>query len=154
MALKHNGPVALILSRQVLPNIDNSNYMNVSNGAYIVYEGSIEKNPDIIIVATGSEVSLAIDVAKSISEQLLVRVVSMPCCELYDLQSDQYKESILPKNIKKISLEAGCTVRRHKYVDHVYGIDRFGESAKINDIKEYFGFTVNKINKYIIKIIE
>jgi transketolase len=78
----------------------------------------------------------------------------MPCCELYDLQSNEYKESILPKNIKKMSLEAGCTVGWYKYVDYVYGIDRFGESAKINDIKKYFGFNIDNIKEYIIKNIE
>ena len=154
VALKHNGPVALILSRQVLPNIDNSNVQSVSNGAYIVYNSDLEKTPDLIIVASGSEVSTALDVANSLKDEKVIRVVSMPCCELFDLQNDEYKENILPKNIKKISLEAGCTLGWHKYADYTYGIDRFGESGKINDIKKYFGFTFNDIKEYIQKIME
>jgi len=154
VALKHNGPVSLILSRQVLPNIDNSNVQNVGNGAYIVYKSNLAKTPDLIIVASGSEVSTAIDVANSLKDKKTIIVVSMPCCELFDLQSNKYKENILPKNIKKLSLEAGCTLGWYKYVDYVYGIDRFGESGKISDIKEYFGFNINNIKEYIKKITE
>jgi transketolase len=150
VALKHNGPIALILSRQVLPNINNSNIENINKGAYIVYELDATKIPDLIIVATGSEVSLAIDVAILLKDEILIKVVSMPCCELYDLQSEDYKKTILPKNIKKMSLEAGCTIGWYKYVDYVYGIDGFGESGKINDLKEYFGFNVNNIKEYIL----
>ena len=72
VALKHSGPVALILSRQVLQNIDNSDIQNINKGAYIVYEGSSEKKPELIIVATGSEVSLAIDIAKSLNEEIFI----------------------------------------------------------------------------------
>ena len=149
IALKHNGPVSLILSRQVLPNIDSSNIENVGKGAYIVFEESIGKECELIILSTGSEVSLAIDVAKSMSEEISIRVVSMPCCELFDIQSIEYKESILPKNIKKMSLEAGCTLGWYKYADYVYGIDRFGISGKTDDLKEYFGFSVDGVRGYI-----
>ena len=150
-ALMYDGPTALILSRQVLFNIENSNARNVSNGAYVVYQA--DEDIDLIIIATGSEVSLAIEVAKSMITEMSIKVVSMPCCELFDLQSKEYKENILPNNIKKMSLEAGSTLGWYKYVDFVYGIDTFGESGKMNDIKEYFQFTTEKIIGYINEIL-
>lgn len=149
IALKNEGPTALIFSRQVLPNIENSCTKKMEKGAYIVYEPEIEVNKqvELIIIATGSEVHLAIEVAKILD--IKCRVVSMPCCELFDKQDTNYKENVLPKNIKKLSIEAGSTLGWYKYADYTYGIDTFGESAKINDIKECFGFTLEKIRKFI-----
>jgi len=149
IALKNEGPTALIFSRQVLPNIEKSSVENMKKGAYVVYEPEIEdsREAELIIIATGSEVHLAIEVAKTVD--IKCRVVSMPCCELFDKQDTKYKENVLPKNIKKLSLEAGSTLGWYKYADYTYGIDTFGESAKINDIKEYFGFTLEKIRKFI-----
>ena len=149
IALKNEGPTALIFSRQVLPNIENSSSEKMEKGAYIVYEPEDNKNIELIIVATGSEVHLAIEVAKTLD--IKCRVVSMPCCELFDKQTNFYKEEILPKDIKKMSLEAGSTLGWYKYADYTYGIDTFGESGNINDIKEYFGFTVEKIINFIKK---
>lgn len=151
-ALKYDGPTALILSRQVLPNIENSKKEGVSKGGYIVWnEDIIEREIDYIIVASGSEVSLAIEVAKIMDEldKKNVRVVSMVCTNLFDKQIDKYKKSILPNKIKKISLEAGSTLGWYKYVDYTYGIDSFGESGNINEIKEYFGFKLQKIREFI-----
>jgi len=151
VALEYNGPTALILSRQILPNIECSNRRSIKYGAYIVHEP--DDNIEFIIIATGSEVSLAIDVAKSLEKKINIRVVSIPCCNLFDIQSKEYKENIIPKNIKKMSLEAGSTLGWYKYAEYVYGIDRFGESGKMNDIKKYFEFTVEKIIDFIIKNI-
>ena len=117
----------------------------MKKGAYKVYE--ISETPDLIIVATGSEVALAVEIAKSMD--ISISVVSMPCSNLFDKQSKEYKELILPKNIKKMSLEAGATIGWYKYVDFTYGIDTFGESGKISDLKEHFGFTVEKIKTFI-----
>jgi transketolase len=148
IALKNDGPTAFIFSRQVLPNIENSSAENMKKGAYIVYEPAIDdREAELIIIATGSEVHLAIEVAKTLD--IKCRVVSMPCCELFDNQDIFYKEEVLPKNIKKMSLEAGSTLGWYKYADYTYGIDTFGESAKINDIKECFGFTLEKIQDFI-----
>lgn len=149
IALKNEGPTAFILSRQVLPNIVNSSAENMKKGAYIVYESEIEydTNLELIIIATGSEVHLAIEVAKTLD--IKCRVVSMPCCELFDNQDIFYKEEVLPKNVKKLSIEAGSTLGWYKYADYTYGIDTFGESAKINDIKQCFGFTLEKIQDFI-----
>jgi transketolase len=155
IALDYNGPTALILSRQTLPNIQESCSLKMKKGAYIVYEPTDTNSTDsticsqslnLIIVATGSEVHLAIDVAKKLGN---IRVVSMPCCELFDKQDCNYKEEILPKNVKKMSLEAGVTTGWYKYVDYTYGIDQFGESAKMVDIKTHFRFTLENIVEFI-----
>lgn len=145
-ALEYDGPTALILSRQVLTNIENSCIDKMKQGGYIVYDPINNSNINLIIIATGSEVSLAIEVAKQIDN---IRVVSMPCCELFDLQDIYYKEEVLPNNIKKMSLEAGLTLGWYKYADYTYGIDTFGESGKISDIKNAVGFTLNKIKEFI-----
>jgi len=151
-----NGPVALILSRQILPNIEYSSIKDINKGAYIVWNKYIlEEDLNLIIVATGSEVSLAIEVAINLKEfeNINIRVVSMPCNNLFDIQNSDYKENILPNKIKKLSLEAGSTLGWYKYVNFTYGINNFGESGSINDLKEYFGFTKNKIINYIKNII-
>jgi len=155
IALDYNGPTAIILSRQTVPNIQSTCSSKMKKGAYIAYEPTdinetnTNTNPDIdlIIVATGSEVHLAIEIAKKLD--IKCRVVSMPCCELFDKQDCFYKEDILPKNVKKMSLEEGLTSGWYKYVDFTYGIDQFGESAKIADIKNHFGFTLDKIVEFI-----
>jgi transketolase len=150
IALKHEGPTSIIMSRQVLPNIHGSCMEKMKMGAYIVYKNH-EKDCNFIIIATGSEVSLAIDIAKTLRE-LNINIVSMPSCELYDLQPKEYKDTILPKKILKMSIEAGSTIGWYKYANYAYGIDTFGSSGKINDLKEYYGFTVEKIVSYIKNI--
>lgn len=147
IALQYNGPTALILSRQTLPNIENSSMDNMKMGAYIVYEPETEVK--LIIITTGSEVSLSIDVAIELG---YVRVVSMPCCELFDLQDIVYKDQILPKHITKLSIEAGATLGWHKYADYVYGIDTFGSSGKLKDIRKHFGFDTEQIINFIRSI--
>ena len=149
IALDYNGPTAIILSRQTLPNIQDSCSLKMKKGAYIVYEPKsiTSESLNLIIVATGSEVHLAIEIAKKLD--INCRVVSMPCCELFDKQDCFYKEEILPKNVKRMSLEAGLTSCWYKYVDFTYGIDEFGESGKMVDIKNHFGFTLDKIVEFI-----
>lgn len=149
-ALEYDGPTALILSRQVLPNIENSCIDKMKKGGYIVYEPINNTKINLIIIATGSEVSLAVELAKKMGN---IRVVSMPCCELFDLQDIFYKEEILPKNIKKMSLEAGSTLGWYKYADYPFGINKFGESAKISDLKIQFGFDLENLEKFISNIM-
>ena len=139
-ALKYDGPSCLILTRQPIQNIiNNHNLINI--GGYIIYD-VIE--PKIILVATGSEVSLAIEVAK---EYKNVKVVSMYSLELFEKQKN--KDEILPKNIIKISLEAGLTIGWYKYVDYPYGIDEFGKSGKIEDIVKLYKFNKQDIIEFI-----
>lgn len=146
IALEYDGPTALILSRQQIQNTQNSCMKKMKKGAYIVYESEDNTKIDLIIIATGSEVPLAIDIANKLKN---IRVVSMPCCELFDKQDIIYKEEILPKKVKKMSLEAGSKIGWHKYADYVYGIDTFGVSGKIEDIKKEFGFTTSDIIDFI-----
>lgn len=145
------GPVALILTRQKLPVIDQGKYSKASNlkyGAYVINPGI--KKPDLIIVATGSEVSLALSVAEEMMEGgVQIRVVSMPSWEIFEAQSKRYRESVLPRDVKKrVSIEAGVSLGWERYVGDgglVVGIDRFGASAPGKVNMDKFGFSSKKI---------
>lgn len=140
-------PIVLALSRQNLPQLENSS-REVNKGAYIIKkeEGELEK----IVIATGSEVSLALEAAEGLKG---VRVVSMPSMELFDAQSSEYKEKILPSNItKRISLEALSSFGWHKYIGMkgmAISIDTFGASGKGSEVFERFGFTKENIKRKI-----
>lgn len=140
-------PTALVLTRQLLPVLENSHFEGVSKGAYVVYESS--ETPQYILLASGSEVSLAISSAKAFEEKgHNVRVVSCPSLELFDNQSEEYKNQILPRNTKRLAIEMGATMPWYKYVGlegKVLGIDRFGESAPAGELLKYFGFTVENV---------
>ena len=142
-----NTPFVLALSRQNLPQLENSS-RDVYRGAYIIKkeEGELEK----IVIATGSEVSLAIEAAEGLKG---VRVVSMPSMEMFDAQSSDYKEEILPSNItKRISLEALSSFGWHKYIGMkgmAISIDTFGASGKGAEVFERFGFTKENIRRKI-----
>lgn len=148
VALKaKNKPSCLCLSRQKLPHLEYSDINSVLLGGYTMIKGK-----DIIIVATGSEVSLAIDIIKELKD-INCGLVSMPCCELFDIQTTEYKKTVLPDNIIKLSIEAGSTIGWYKYVDHCIGIDTFGASGSGNEIMKYFGFDKEKIILFILKIL-
>lgn len=141
-------PTALVLTRQNLTTMANTSYEGVSKGAYIVSEAAGEM--DGILIATGSEVNLAVAAqAELATEGIHVRVVSMPSMDLFEKQSKEYRDSVLPKHItKRMSLEMGATYGWHKYVGFdgiVFGIDRFGASAPANKVIEAYGFTVENI---------
>jgi transketolase len=156
IAIKHQGgPVGLVLTRQKLPIIDRKKYApaeNLEKGAYVIADCAPEE-PQIIIIATGSEVHLALEAYEKLSaEGVKVRVVSMPSWELFEAQSAEYKASVLPEKVKKrIAIEAGSTLGWHKYVGEegiVIGIDRFGASAPGKEVLEKLGIsTENLINK-------
>ena len=154
-----NIPSALILTRQGVPTLEFSQKQmdeNVSKGAYIVVD-SKKTNPDIIIIATGSEVSLAIEVSKSLIDKN-VRVISMPSWEVFSAQSDKYKKEIIPdRGNLKVSLEAGITSGWGKFIGRnglSIGINHFGSSAPANDLAIKFGFTVDKVSSKIKKYIK
>jgi len=150
-ALNYNGPTALLLSRQNLPCLAETAVpyaRGVGRGAYIIKKES--QQPDYTLVATGSEVNLAMNVAEAL-ERLgkVVRVISMPCWELFEKQSPEYKESIFGGEIgKRVSIEAGVDMGWHKYIG-MHGIaicmDSFGASAPASDLAKEFGFTVESI---------
>lgn len=141
-------PTSIVLTRQNLPVLENSSFEKVAKGAYVVYETSSDF--DTILIATGSEVALAISVAQELErEGMKVRVVSMPSIELFEEQTSEYKEALLPHNIRRrVSLEMGNTALWYKYVGLdglAIGIDKFGASAPANKVIEEYGFSVEKV---------
>lgn len=153
------GPTVLALTRQKLPIIDQKAYSsakNLSKGAYIL--NSKVNNPDIILIATGSEVSLAIEAAEKLAPKIKARVVSMPSFELFEKQPQSYKDKVLPPNIKsKLAIEAGATQGWYKYVGDngdVIGIDKFGASAPGNVVMKKYGFDVANVVKKVKEIIK
>ncbi len=145
---KKDGPSCLIFSRQGLAFQQRSaqQIADIRKGGYVLKD--CEGTPDAIIIATGSEVGLAMDAAEKLSDRK-IRVVSMPCTNVYDAQDDAYKESVLPAAVTaRVAVEAAVTGGWYKYVGlngAVVGIDTFGESAPADQLFEYFGFTVDKV---------
>jgi transketolase len=146
-------PSALIFSRQGLAQMDRTpeQLANVKKGGYVLKSGS--ENPDLIIIATGSEVELAMKTAEALeAEGKKIRVVSMPCTEVFDKQSPEYKESVLPSSVTaRMAIEAGISDFWYKYVGLngvILGMDTFGESAPADQLFKLFGFTVeNAVSK-------
>ena len=141
-------PTSIVLTRQNLPVLENSSFEKVAKGAYVVYETSSDF--DTILIATGSEVALAISVAEELErEGMKVRVVSMPSIELFEEQTSEYKEALLPRSIRRrVSLEMGNTALWYKYVGLdglAIGINKFGASAPANKVIEEYGFSVEKV---------
>lgn len=154
-ALTSENPVALILSRQGLPNLPTSSFEDAQKGAYIIKKES-KDTIDHCIIATGSEVSLALDVAAQLeSESHSVRVVSMPSMELFDLQDKAYRNAVLPNLVGTYSvIEAQSSFGWHKYIGKdgiAFTVDKFGLSAPANDLKVVYGFTVSNITETLKK---
>jgi transketolase len=153
VALKHSsGPVVLVLSRQGLPVVDRKKYSGssgLSRGAYVLSDPA-EGGPEVILIASGSEVQLILE-SKDILEGkgIKVRVVSIPSWELFEEQPETYRSSVLPDNIKaRVVVEAGVSQGWHKYAGEKGSIlshDRFGASAPMKVLKEKFGFTAGRV---------
>lgn len=145
---KQNAPTLLAFTRQAVPNLAGSSVDHVAKGAYTLVD--CEGTPDIILIGTGSEVSLCVTAAEKLTaEGKKVRVVSMPSSDLFDAQDAAYKESVLPKSVtKRLSVEAGSSFGWHKYVGtegDTVSIDRFGASAPGGVCLEKFGFSVDNV---------
>jgi transketolase len=151
-AIEHQGsPVALILTRQKLPVLDQKKYTSAKNllkGAYILKDCS--GTPDIILMASGSEVSITLSAGEKLNaEGVKARVVSFPSWELFEKQPDEYKEKVLPKAIRtRLSVEAGVSQGWIKYVtadgDSI-SIEGFGASAPLKDVMKGYGFTAENV---------
>jgi transketolase len=149
---KENGPSVMVLTRQNLPTLDRSVYAPASQterGAYILKEAGTG-SPDLILMATGSEVEIIVKAAEILEEKgVSTRVVSMPCIDIFDEQDDDYKETVLPSDVNaRISIEASSTFGWHKYTGCngiAMGIDRFGISAPYEEVYEELGLTVEKV---------
>ena len=141
---------ALIFSRQALPHQqrDTQQLDDVARGAYVLAD--CDGQADAILIATGSEVHLAMEAAAQLSASgKQIRVVSMPCAERFDTQEAAYRESVLPSDVlARVAVEAGHADYWYKYVGldgRVVGMTTFGESAPAGDLMKYFGFTVENV---------
>jgi transketolase len=139
-----------VLTRQGLPHQarTDSQVAAIARGAYILRD--TDGTPDVILIATGSEVALAMESAQVLAaDGIKVRVVSMPCTDLFDAQSDAYRESVLPQAVTaRVAIEAGVTEGWWRYVGtagKVVGLDRFGASAPAEQLFEHFGFTTDNV---------
>lgn len=152
---RKKGPVALALTRQALPVLEGSAADGVAKGAYIVKE-ALSGKPDLIIVASGSEVSLALAAQASLGESgVSARVVSMPSWELFDEQPESYRREILPLDVPKMSVEAGSPRGWREYVGDkgvIIGLNRFGASAPGKVAMEELGFNVERVVQEAVKL--
>ncbi len=149
---RSDGPTSLVLTRQGLPHQNRSaeQVAAIGKGGYILRD--CDESPDIILIATGSEIALAIGAADELSKTgVNVRVVSMPCTDAFDAQSDAYRESVLPQSVRaRVAIEAGVTEGWWRYVGthgRVIGLDRFGASAPAEEMFAHFGFSVANVLK-------
>ncbi len=155
---RKDGPSVLIFSRQGLAHMERSEQQiqDISRGGYIISDTS--GSPDAIIIATGSEVEIAVNAAKQLNGQgKKVRVVSMPSTNVFDSQDQTYRDSVLPPSVtKRIAVEAGVSDGWWKYVGtngKVVGLDRFGESAPAGDLFKEFGFTADDVVSHVEAVL-
>jgi transketolase len=159
-AIEHKGsPVALALTRQNLKIIDRQKYASeegLQKGAYVLLD--TDRTPELIIMASGSEVNLALEAGEKLNaEGIKTRVVSFPSWEIFEMQSDEYKEMVLPKHIKaRISIEAGISQGWYKYVGldgEVIAVDKYGSSAPQKTVFEKYGFTIENVLEKAKKVL-
>jgi transketolase len=160
-ALQHKeGPVALALTRQGLPILDRKEYASAKDlhrGGYVLSEDG-DKQPDILLVGSGSEVHVAIEAANKLREKgIAARVVSMPSWELFDKQPETYRDQVLPPEINtRVAVEAGATQGWHRYLGNkaaVIGIDHFGASAPYKILYEKFGITADRVVEKALRLL-
>jgi transketolase len=159
VALEREGPTSLVFSRQKLPILDPSAYpiaAGVPRGGYVLSEGS-SRTPQMILIATGSEVSLALEAQQQLQKTgLPTRVVSLPSWGLFEEQSESYRESVLPAGTPKVSVEAGVTLGWARYVGAdgaSIGVDRFGASAPGPVVQRELGFTVEHVIEVVRQVL-
>ena len=151
---KQDGPTCLVFTRQGIPfqARDAEQIANIDRGAYVLRD--CDGTPDVIVIATGSEVGISMEAAAASKKK--VRVVSMPCTSMFDAQDAAYKESVLPAAVTaRVAVEAASTDAWWKYVGasgKVVGIDTFGESAPAGELFKQFGFTAENIGKAIDEV--
>lgn len=154
---KNDGPVSLVLTRQKLPLYDETG-KEALKGAYILKD-SEKENPDVILMASGSEVELIYKASEELSNKgIKARVVSVPSMELFEAQSAEYKEKVLPRSIRKrVAVETATSFGWHKYTGldgEVISIDHFGASGKAEDLFQEFGFTVENVVNKVMKLMD
>ena len=154
---RSDGPTCLVLSRQNLPHCDRSaqQLQNIRKGGYVLADSAA---PAVTLLATGSEVALALRARESLAaEGISARVVSMPSCRQFDRQCADYRASVLPRHIPIIAVEAGVTHYWRAYTGFdgdVVGIDRFGESAPAADVAKALGLTVHAVSDCARRLVQ
>ena len=150
-----HGPTSLLFSRQNVPPAPRASLEGIARGGYVLADAA---SPRAVIIATGSEVQLALAAQKLLAgEGTAVRVVSMPSTSVFDRQPDDYRDAVLPAGVPRVAVEAGVTDCWRKYVGlegAVVGIDRFGESAPAADLFKHFGFTPENVAKAVRSVIQ
>jgi transketolase len=153
LALERKSPSFMALSRQDLPVLDAAKYKvaeGVSKGGYVLEAGT-----DVVLVACGSEVTLAMKSAVELKAAgISAQVVSLPSWKIFDEQTTEYRESVLPKKLPKLAIEAGATLGWWKYADEVIGLDRFGASAPGPVAMDKLGFNVANVVEHAKKLIK
>jgi transketolase len=148
---REDGPVGLALSRQKVPTLEGTQRDLVARGAYVLWESADASGlPDVILIASGSEVSLALEAAKRLDEEgTTARVVSMPCWELFEAQPSSYRDEVLPPDARaRLSVEAGVALGWKQWVGDAgdsISIEHFGASAPGATVLEKFGYTVDNV---------
>ncbi|MCI2809255.1 transketolase [Eoetvoesiella caeni] len=156
MQVREGGPSALLLSRQNLPFVarDKAAIQAIERGGYVLRDAD---NAKAIIIATGSEVGLALAAQEQLAQKgIAVRVVSMPCTNVFDAQDSQWRDTVLPKGLPRVAVEAGTTGGWYKYVGldgAVVGIDTYGESAPAGVLFKHFGLTAEKVAAAVEQIL-
>ena len=163
VAIEHiGGPVALVLTRQNLPILDLQIYseipLGIRSGGYVLAHAGGDALPDIILIATGSEVQLALAAREKLGNfGVRARVVSLPCWNLFDAQPVEYREAVIPSEVPMLAIEAGVSLGWRPYVGPgiaVIGVDRFGESAPGEIVMREFGFSVDHVTQRALDLIK
>jgi transketolase len=159
LAIERQGPTALVLTRQPLPQQPRTpaQLADIRRGGYVLLDGG--GTPECLVIATGSEVGIAAQAVTAANVAgRRVRLVSMPSTETFDAQDAAYRESVLPRALtRRLAVEAGATQSWWRYVGNtgrVLGIDRFGASGKAADVFPHFGFTADNIAQQIRQLLE
>src|SRR5690348_8450901 len=160
IAIQRQRPMAMALTRQKIPVLDAQRYPireGVAKGAYVLADAEGGK-PQIVLLATGSEVQLALAAREELAKQkVAARVVSMPCWELFEEQPAAYRQQVLPAGIARLAIEAGATLGWCRYVGEtggVIGLDRFGASAPGNIAMEKLGFNVPNVVDHALRLLK
>jgi transketolase len=153
---RQDGPSVLALSRQAVPTLDPKTTTGAAKGAYTLVEAGAGV-ADVVLIATGSEVQLAVQSAAELKQAgINARVVSMPCWEVFDQQTREYRDSVLLPGVPRVAIEAGCSMGWHRYIGEKGGlvtIDHFGKSAPGEVLMEKFGFSVDNVIKVVRNVI-
>jgi len=160
VAIESKGPVVLILSRQNIPTLDRNRCApaeGLRRGAYLLLDAA-GGEPDLVLIATGSELHLAVAAQEELSRRdIPVRVVSMPCWELFDLQPREYRDSVIPPQVtKRLAIEAGSPLGWHRYVGtdgDILGVEQFGSSAPGEIVLREYGFTVEDVCRRALALL-